>query len=93
MKRAFKRTRADPPFGADTGPVAIKAAPVLIWMFCAHGSAAGEEQPAAGFAGGGVPGEEEVKGPAALPGPIARSYCERGAPRSASRFLSQIMTV
>ncbi len=38
-------------------------------------------------------GEEEVKDPAALPWPIARSYCERGAPRSASRFLSQIMMV
>jgi hypothetical protein len=77
----------------DTGPVVIKAAPVLIWMFCAHGSPAGEEQPAAGFAVAGVQGEEEVKGPAALSGPIARSYCERGAPRLASRFLSQIMMV
>jgi len=61
--------------GAGTGPVAVKAAPVLIWVFCAHGSSAGEEQPAAGFADAGVRGEEEVKGPAALPGPIARSYC------------------
>jgi hypothetical protein len=78
--------------------VVIKAAPVLIWMFCAHGSLAGEEQPAAGFAVADVQGEEEeeeeeIKGPAALPGPIARSYCERDAPRSASRFLSQIMMV
>jgi hypothetical protein len=74
--------------------VVIKAAPVLIWMFCAHGSLAGEEQPAAGFAVADVQGEEEeIKGPAALPGPIARSYRERDAPRSASRFLSQIMMV
>ena len=35
----------------------------MIWMFCAHGSPAGEEQPAAGFADAGVQGEEEVKGP------------------------------
>jgi hypothetical protein len=67
--------------------VVIKAALVLIWVFCAHGSPAGEEQPAAGFAVVGVQGkeEEEVKGPAALPGPIARSYRERGVTSQSAR--------
>jgi hypothetical protein len=36
---------------------------------------------------------EQQPGPAAVLGPVARSYCGRGAPRSASRFLSQIMMV